>query len=286
MMETNEQRLLVLGLPETGKSSFIQALDEVLKHPSSPDALQADGLAHDRSYIQGGKPSFLAGKKLIRNDRQETTTSAELWFKHPPTGRRGRMYLPDEKGEVFRDQWVNRQWERAYRDSLAGIAGALVFIRADEKSRNEERLGLLAKAAIGSNKEQPFEMKAASAQVQLVEVLQFIAEHSHAPKPLRIAVLISAWDTLGGEGDLRPQVPDQFIQREWALLAQYLRTNPESFIPQVYGVSAYGGEPEKLGILAEIPPHERTRLVEGEEVSSDLTRPLLWLLQLDQAVKS
>jgi len=280
-METNEQRVLVLGLPETGKSSFIQALDEVLKHPSTPNALQVDGLAHDRSYIQGGKPNFLAGKKLIRNDRQEATNSAELWFKHPATGRRGRIYLPDEKGEVFRDQWVNRQWERAYRDSLGEIAGALVFVRADEKSRNDERLGISAKLALESKKEVPFEMKGASAQVQLVDVLQFITEHSQAPKPLRLAVLISAWDTLGGDGDLRPKNPHEFLQREWALLAQYLRTNSESFAPKVYGVSAYGGKPGELGALAETPPHQRTRLVEGAEVSSDLTRPLLWLLQLE-----
>jgi hypothetical protein len=283
-METDEQRLLVLGLPDTGKSSFIQALDEVLKHPSTPDALQADGLAHDRSYIQSGKPSFLAGKQLPRTDRQENTNSAELWFKHPPTRRRGRLYLPDEKGEVFRDQWVNRQWERAYRDSLVGIAGALIFVRADEKPRNEERLGVLAQGASTSKKEVPFEMKGASAQVQLVDVLQFITEHSQAPQPLRVAVLISAWDTLGGLGDIRPKDPDKFLQREWALLAQYLRSNSEKFIPKIYGVSAYGGTPGKLGILADTPPHQRAQLVEGTEVSNDLTRPLLWLLKLDQTV--
>lgn len=279
-MTNIEHRVLVVGLPETGKSSFIQALDEVLKHPATSEALCSDGLAHDRSYIQEGKEKFLAGDKLVRTDRQIEGASVELWFKHPPTELRGRLCLPDEKGEVFRDQWVYRRWEQAYYNSLPGIAGALVFLRADEKPRNDERLGTLAKEVLKSNVERPFEMKEASAQVQLVDVLQFIADHGGAPKPLRIAVLISAWDTVGREGDLRPKEPAKFLEREWSLVAQYLRANPEFFTSKVYGVSAYGGTPGELGALAEQAPHERAQLIEGTETSHDLTRPLRWLLRL------
>jgi Double-GTPase 1 len=281
-MEANAQRVLVVGLPETGKSSFIQALDEVLKHPATPHALCSSGLAHDRSYIQSGKAEFLAGEKLDRTKRPLDDTSVELWFEHPPTGRRGRLHLPDKKGEIFRDQWVNRQWDTDYRESLAGIAGAFIFVRADEKARNDERLGILAQEARQSgNATQPWDMKNASSQVQLVDVLQFIAEHSDVPQPLRVAVLISAWDTIGQKGDLRPREPAKFLEREWALLAQYLRANPRSFTEKIFGVSAYGGPPGELGPLAKQPPHERSRLTEGTETTRDLTHPLRWLLELD-----
>jgi len=280
-MEANEQQVLVIGLPETGKTSFIQALDEVLKHPATQQALRADGLAHDRSYIQSGKSVFLAGEIPGRTERPLEDTAVELWFQHPPTGRRGRLYLPDEKGEVFRDQWVNRRWEQDYHKSLVDIAGALVFVRADEKSRNDERLGILAAQVVTSNIERPWEMKEASAQVQLVDVLQFIVEHGGPPRPLRVAVIISAWDTVGHAGDLRPRDPMKFLEREWALLAQYLRANPEYYTSKIYGVSAYGGKPGALGALAALPPHERAQLVEGTATSSDLTRPLRWLLALD-----
>lgn len=280
-MGKNELRILVIGLPETGKSSFIQALDEVLKHPTSPDSLCADGLAHDRSYIQEGKPNFLAGDKLARTDRQLETTSVELWFKHPRTGLCGRLHLPDEKGEVFRDQWVNRQWEESYEESLTGIVGALVFIRADEKPRNDERVGVLAQQMLESGNERSFEMKEASAQVQLVDVMQFLVEHGLPPKPLRTAIIISAWDTVGHEGDLRSKDPELFLDREWALLSQYLRANQEVFTSKIYGVSAYGGVPGNLGALVEQAPHERSLLVESTGASHDLTRPLRWLLHID-----
>ena len=114
-METNAQLILVIGLPETGKSSFIQAVDEALKHPATPNDLRAFGLADDRSYIQSSKENFLAGKKPGRTDLQQDDTSVELWFEHPPTHRRGRLHLPDKKGEIFRDQWVYRRWTKEYR---------------------------------------------------------------------------------------------------------------------------------------------------------------------------
>jgi len=281
-VEVNASRVLVIGLPETGKSSFIQALDEVLKHPATPNDLCGAGLAHDRSYIQIDKSDFLAGKKLNRTRRPLEDTSVELWFEHPPSGLRGRLHLPDRKGEMFRDQWVTRQWDKAYRENLSGIAGALVFVRADEKSRNDERLGVLANETFQSGgAPRPWDRKDASAQVQLVDVLQFIAEHGEIPHPLRVAVLISAWDTVGQEGDLRPREPVRFLEREWALLAQYLRANPEFFSARIFGVSAYGGPPDQLGPLLEQAPHQRVRFVDGTETTRDLTRPLRWLLQLD-----
>jgi len=279
----DEKRVLVVGLPETGKSSFIHALDEVLRHPASSSNLRTSGLAHDRSYLQSGKKDFLAGKKLGRNIRPAEDTCVELWFEHPPTGRRSILHLPDKKGEIFRDQWTNRQWDKDYRESLAGISGALIFVRADEKSRNDERLGVLASESQGlGGTPRPFEPKDASAQVQLVDILQFIIERSAVPRPLRVAVIISAWDTVGqNPGDLRAREPEKFLEREWALLAQYLRANPHAITTRVFGVSAYGGTPNELGELLEQAPHERVRLTEGTETNRDLTRPLCWLLELD-----
>lgn len=281
-MDQQEERILVVGLPETGKSSFIQALDEVLKHPVGATDPRSHGLADDRGYIQKNKPEFLAGKKLKRTVQPFEDTSVELLFEHPPTGRRGRLHLPDRKGEVFRDQWETRQWDKAYREYLTGISGALVFVRADEKARNDERLGVLAQAFQDNQSEtpRPWDMKDASRQVQLVDVLQFIMEQGATPRPLRVAVLISAWDTVGQQGDMRPREPARFLDREWALLAQYLHANPHLFAHTVYGVSAYGGPPDNLGDLLRRRAHERVQLADDTAVNRDLTRPLRWLLNL------
>jgi len=283
-MKNVDKTFLMIGLPETGKSSFIQALDEVLKNPQDSNSLCSDGLAQDRSYLNHGKADFVAGKQPDRTNLLNNS-SVELLFEHPPTKMRGRLELPDKKGEIFLEQWITRQWEIDYRESLSKIDGALIFVRADGKSRNEERLGVLATQVGKSKKIVPWDIKQAGSQVQLVDVLQFMVDRSAVRKPLRTAVIISAWDTVGAhESDIRSREPAKFLEREWALLAQYLRANPEQFISKIYGVSAFGGEPSKqkeVSPLAGRPPHERVQVCEGTETSSDLTRPLRWLLELN-----
>ena len=281
------QKILVVGLPETGKSSFIQAVDEVLKHPATDQDLRTCGLAHDRTYIESGKDEYFAGVIPGRTDRNIENTAVELWFENPRTGQKGRLHMPDEKGEVFLDQWVNRHWDNIYRESLPGLSGMLVFVRADGKPRNEERLAEMAVEIVASGvnsaeMETAWHMKEASPQVQLVDILQFISERGEIPKHLRISIIISAWDTVGARpGDIRPKHPEKFLAREWSLLSQYLLSNADVFEAKIFGVSAHGGEPSKLGEIANLPPHQRVTVTDGTTESRDLTRPLRWLLRID-----
>lgn len=277
--DTTSQRILLVGLPETGKSSYVQAVDEALKHPPTSDDLCEYGLAPDRSYIHGIKEDFLSGRTLGRTDYKKTDTAVELWFEHPPTNMRGRLYLPDEKGELFSDQWKYRRWDQNYRDGLAEISGIIIFLRADGKARNDELIGALI-GNVQTGTPRKWDMQHASAQVQLVDILQFIVEHDDTPNPLRTAVVISAWDTVGSLGDNRPKHPERFLEREWALLYQYLDANSESVNYKIYGVSAYGGVPGDLGILAEKPAHERFWITDGLHRTPNLTDPIKWVLQL------
>lgn len=279
--------MLVVGLPETGKSSFIQAVDEVLKHPATAQDLRTCGLAHDRTYIESGKDEYFAGEVPGRTDRNIKSTEVELWFENPLTGQQGRLHMPDEKGEVFLDQWVNRRWDSLYQESLSDLSGMLVFLRADGKPRNEERLAQMAVAAVKSKvepeeMEKAWHMKEASQQVQLVDILQFILERGEIPKPLRVSVVISAWDTVGIKAsDIRPKHPEKFLAREWSLLSQYLLSNADIFETKIFGVSAHGGVPGKLGKKVDLPPHQRVTITDGVTDSRDLTRPLRWLLGID-----
>ena len=82
-------------------------------------------------------------------------------------------------------------------------------------------------------------------------------------------------------GQSPAQDPRAFLAREWPLLDQYLRSNAETFVRKVYGVSALGGTEEELKELSRVPPQDRVNLVEDTQSSKDLTRPLRWLLKLD-----
>ena len=288
-MQPIEKHILVLGMPESGKSSFIHALDEVLRNPVKGQALRSWGLADDRTYLEKEKDSFHAAQELDRTDRQTPNTSVELWFEHPASGSRGRLLLPDKRGETFRDQWINRKWEKNLREGLPNLDGALVFVRVDQKAQNQEMLGKFLSGKSKAANQVPWDMKNASAQTQLVDNLQFINESRLVSAPLRLMVLISAWDIVRDDqtGKL-PKNPLMFLEREWALLAQYLRANRDFFEWGVNGVSAYGGVPEqkkdgkidKVSKLGKIPAHKRVVLADGEEMSQDISRPIRWVLNL------
>ena len=206
-MDENEHQLLVVGLPETGKTSFIHAVDDLLQSPPTPEALRSYGLAGDRSYLERDKRSFRAGKKLVHTERSLQEAAPELWFEDPRTGRRGRLFLPDLRGEIFQDQWTDRRWTESFRDDLEAISGALVFVRADTPASNQELLGQMLEWAQKNVKPAPWDLKKASPQVQLVDVLQFIGTKAEISRPLRVAVLISAWDTVGKPGNRQPRIP-------------------------------------------------------------------------------
>jgi hypothetical protein len=148
-------------------------------------------------------------------------------------------------------------------------------------SSNQELLGAMAALPPNGRKGTTFDPKKASPQVQLVDVLQFIAVKGKIMRPQKVAVLISAWDTVEKPHNRQPKNPVAFLEREWALLDQYLRSNSESFTTKIYGVSALGGTEEELKELSKLPPQDRVKIVEDGLQSKDLTRPLRWLLALD-----
>jgi hypothetical protein len=282
-MTDKEYQLLIVGLPEAGKSSFIHAVDELLQDPPTEDALRSYGYAKDRTYLERDKGNFRAGKKLVHTERNLQEAPPELWFQDPKTLRMGKLFIPDLRGETFQDQWRDRKWTRSFRGDLKKINGALIFVRADMPASNQELLGhMAAMRSPNSQTRPPFDPRKASPQVQLVDVLQFIATKGGITLPLKTTVLISAWDTVEKPSNLQPKIPDAFLAREWSLLDQYLHANPETFETRIFGVSALGGtEAELMDGLNRLPPQERVKLVEGTTASKDLTRPLRWLLELE-----
>jgi hypothetical protein len=280
-MSENDYNLLIVGLPETGKTSFIHAVDDLLQNPPTTAALRSYGLALDRTYLERDKEKYRAGGSLKHTERSLQEAPPELWFEDPVTKHKGRLFLPDLRGEIFQDQWTDRKWTQSFRDDLKTISGALAFVRADMPASNQELLGKMATLAPSGAQPAPFDPNKASSQVQLVDVLQFIASKGPIPHPLKVAVMISAWDTVEKPANKQPKTPSMFLAKEWPLLDQYLRANTSVFTSKIYGVSALGGTEAELKEMVRLPPQDRVKLVEDTQSSKDLTRPLRWLLGLD-----
>jgi len=130
----------------------------------------------------------------------------------------------------------------------------------------------------------------ASQQTRLVDLLQFVAKLSPMNAPLPVAVIISAWDLVekvpeAARGRI-PNDPNEFLVEFWPLLSQYLINNDHKYSYRVYGVSARGGgaTPEEVTRLTAISrPSDRILIVDDKNRSKDLTRPIRWILGLQDS---
>lgn len=271
--------LLFLGLPETGKTSYFVALDEVLQRQTEEHGLVSAGFTTNRSYIEKAKKSWRAGKAVERTSLTMMDEPVELLVRHQKSNTTARLIAPDVNGEFFDDQWVDRKWPVSYRTRLTSVEGVFLFIHAAQSARNDEMRGAWSNIPTDASptNPKPWNPRSAAKQMKLVDLLQFICERGQIRRPISIALMVSAWDVI--EPRSKPKrLPDEFFRSEWSLLQQYLQANPEIFRFRTYGVSARGGDDAAQAELVRLSPHERVWLKDGAEVTKDLTRPLRWLL--------
>ncbi len=271
--------LLFLGLPETGKTTYFIALDEVLLRQAEEHGLVSGGFAASRSYIESAKQVWRAGKAVERTNPMTVNEPVELLVRHTKSDTTARLIAPDVSGEFFDRQWIDRKWPVSYRTRLASVAGVFVFIHSATNGRNAEMTEAWKNLPHDESvaKSNPWTASAAAKQVKLVDLLQFISECGRTRQPLPLAVMISAWDLV--ESWKAPKIrPEEFLHSEWSLLHQYLQANPELFRSRIYGVSARGGDDAAQAELTRLLPHQRVWLKDGVEVTKDLTRPLRFLL--------
>ena len=269
------KELLFLGLPETGKTTYFVALDEVLQ--TEQHGLVSNGFAANRTYLEKAKVIWRAGEIISRTLLAPGSEPVELLVRHSESDAVAHLIAPDVFGEFYDDQWADRKWPVSYRERLGSLAGILLFINAAKNGRNPEMTALWQNLAPANSIPKPWQTRAAPAQVKLVDLLQIIAERGRTKKPLPLVVMISAWDLIESRDNPNTR-PEEFLQKEWSLLHQYLLANPELFRSRIYGVSARGGNEEEQASLILLSPQERVWLKDGAECTNDLTRPVRWLL--------
>lgn len=299
-MNSPAATLHLIGLTGAGKTNFLVAFDIILDHPCDDNGLVHSGLADDRAYLQPLREGWLRGEIFERTNRQVPPPPHQLLVNHPASGTNIGFNLPDLAGETIESYFVTRSipldlWER-----LQDAAGLLFFIHCDHNADHAilEAPGFIdathspktESALPPAEATNDWKLEDASMQVKLVDLLQFIAESSPREKPLRIAIIVSAWDLVEkaqkigpGAAAEHPTDPKLFLARRWPLLNQFLESNPNIFRFHTFGASARGGgnSQEEISRLTSIDkPSERVILVDGDHRSSDLTRPVRWLLGL------
>jgi len=282
---------LLIGLPESGKTSFLAALWYSIQQKRVKTALELKKLDGDSAYLNKICDAWASYKPVGRN-QTDIETFVSMWLKERGGDQEVHLTFPDLSGETFKRQWAGRHLTESYQNCIKSADGGLLFIspKLNQPLRISEVVqlsGILeenneedarAEAITPSPPAIPWDIEKAPTQVQLVELLQFLASNKYFKPPFRLVIVVSAWDELLGS-KLTPQI---WIEKQLPLLSQFLSSHTDKFKVTFCGLSAQGGQYDgtESGALQAKYPVERI-LVVGDKVDNqhDITEPLLWLIK-------
>lgn len=280
---SNTKNLLFIGLPGSGKTSFLAALWYVLDDQTSTTALKLARLSGDRTYLNQITKEWRDGSQVPRTNLQNEQVVV-LHLNGVGFGEFD-LSIPDLAGEAFKQQLTDRRMSRHHDRLVQDATGVMLFLHPDVVVKSTQLTTVRQlEATLSGNPT----IEAAPAavpntwssdmlpdQVKLVETLQFLLERKQGK--LRVAVVVSAWDLVDNMGI----PPNDYIAGQLPLLQQFLVANDDLLDHAVFGVSALGGDitdkAERRRIL-NLDALKRIMVHQGQETNNDITRPLAWLL--------
>lgn len=281
----------IIGLPNSGKTTFLAALWHILDAGEISTDLNLETLSEDNTYLNAIVKAWRNYSRMPRTSA-ETESTVKLRLCSQSDSRRITLNFSDLDGESFNSQLIDRESRPEYIQAYESKGGILLFLNADRAQDGMSILDLkpiLNPEKDENNKQELHEWRPDNVpeQVRLTELLQFLQRPPFVRRLRRLVVVISAWDVISS-----PQpTPRDWLSREFPFLFQYLSANPHSFEFRVFGVSAQGGQipgsednPEakeqRLKLVKSVVSH-RIQCVESDDMNHDLTVPIEWLSRVE-----
>jgi hypothetical protein len=267
-MDHAVKQLMMVGLPSSGKTTFLAAFWYMVDQVSAGCSLTVDKLEGERKYLNQIRDAWLEYKPVPRN-LVDTQKMVAMHLKSTVNSDRVVLKIPDLSGEMYRQQWSKRQLTIGYDNFLKTSQGALLFIGPDVVKAHridmlDDLSGMVAGAA-GADQtasQKDWDIEKAPTQIQLIELLQTIAVREYIKPAFKLAVVVSAYDL---HRSTYPE-PADFVARELPMLGQFLASNADQFMVAIFGVSAQGGVYASPLLLPEMLKHFK-------ELAGALTKP-------------
>lgn len=286
-----ERSIVICGLPESGKTTFLAALWHLVTAHDVDTHLAFDSLRDgDQTHLNNIVRQWRDAKVQARTSGEPTLLSMNL---RDRAGTKLRLTFPDLSGESYRRMWEDRDCDPEVAKVLAGRTGVVLFVHADRIERAQwvvDVVGWMRRLDLPLEEGKPIKWhpRHAPTQVQVVDLLQLLHRPPLDVGPRRLAIVLSAWDKVEAEG----LTPGAFLAQRLPLLHQYLEHGPLADRWRVYGVSAQGGDYEPLEgsksqwsredverARAHDRPSDRIKLTSDVAHSRDLTEPIAWLTE-------
>jgi hypothetical protein len=266
-----------MGMPGSGKSTFIAALRHLLLAGDVPTELLLTILAEEEKHLNKLEADWLALREVPRT-KPATEGWVEFHLRDPEGGREATVLVPDLRGEAFEQPASLGRCESDLHMALAEADGFILFTNAENDvdslmlSDLGDLLGPLADG--GGGPPPPFRPEDMPEEVKVVEFLQMANRRPLTARRRRIAVMISAWDTVPAGTD-----PGTWLAEHRPMLDQFLAHNADLWETRVYGVSAQGGRlpADRARLRGLRKPSERIAVIGHGAARHDLTAPLRWV---------
>ena len=287
----NPSRYLVFGFHSSGKTTFAAALWHLIDSREMQTALAKGRHVGEFRYLEEIAQVWCEGWQVERT-RTAQVEEIKINLSHPESGTELILEFADLSGETFEKAFASRLCTPTLVNLVKEASGLLLFVTADRVIDDVTILDAFAgeeaeqaSAEDEQSEATPWDSAKTPLQVQIVDLLQALLLPPFAIEPVRVAVIVSAWD-------LTDETSAQdWLAKKMPLLDQYLRNGNGAAEVRAYGISAQGAPLSKKGqapapdrdrLLALERPSERIKIVGPDVREHDLTGPLLWLSGADK----
>lgn len=282
-MPIESEKILIIGLPKTGKTTFLAALWHELSPGKTSNELKISFDPPESEHLNEITKKWLKFEehgRTVQGFEKRITLTLE-------TNKEGIVFesvFEDISGETFKSQLKQRKWGKEYDHFVRQARGILLFIHPSEikepitiiQALHGYTPKNLDNIESPSSQQQGYTVKFEDipTQVHLVELLQFMMLVNITQTPRNIGIVISAWDLI--KDDYRS--PKDWLSQRLPLLDQYLNANENYIQCKIFGVSAQGGDYEKdIEKLQKYnDPSERILVVDEDNSILDITSPISW----------
>lgn len=271
-----QPRVALIGMPQTGKSTFLGALWALVQSPLEP-AVREARFAGDRSYIQRLAEQVARGQEIDRTG-VDTNEAMAVELEFEALGM-ADVLIPDTSGESLRVLVESRIWHPRLRDACADATAMALFVHP-ARLHVPQPISLLdvAGAADPDGDDEspaPFDVHDhVVTAAELIDVFENVTELCRQRWPIRIALIVSAWDRVDGD-----PTPYEWLKIRLPGVLATLESSPEIVHFEVFGVSAQGGSLDARDALlnrGEICDRVYARDRAGQPVS--LIAPVRWAI--------
>lgn len=284
MTASSRGLVLIVGLPASGKSTFLGALLHCVSNSQADSQLRLPKNVGEFKGLWELEQRWLACEEIERTVKAAESMNV-ISLRHKTSGRDYELVFPDLSGERFEAQWRERQCDGEYAELVRESVGVVLMVNPEKIVDTPRLEDLPAVARLGNGVQtgdapppSDWDADDTSTQVKLVDLLQSLLELKGGWGKEKLAVVVSLWDKVAPSG----KAPEDVVRSRFPLLHQFLVAS-RRFDTRFFGVSAQGGdyETDRERLLTLSPPIERIKIVTLQPKGHDLTLPIVWSLGLD-----